>query len=223
MPSSHESAGPSGPGRTPIYKDLVLLQLAALVFLIDQFSKFLVLEFLPVRGTSFPREGLFRFTHTHNTGSAFGLFQDQNTPLIIASLVGIAVLVLIFHSQPRPGNLLRLSIGLQLGGAAGNLIDRFLLGHVTDFMDVGLWPVFNVADASIVTGLVILGWLFLVQDSGGRFGGRKDMLPLAVKEGAGQGPTCPVCNGDMLTLYGGLRCSSCGFKERVEETLAAGP
>ena len=223
MASSHESAGPSGPGRTPIYKDLVLLQLAALVFLIDQFSKFLVLEFLPVRGTSFPREGLFRFTHTHNTGSAFGLFQDQNTPLILASMVGIAVLVLIFHSQPRPGNLLRLSIGLQLGGAAGNLIDRFLLGHVTDFMDVGLWPVFNVADASIVTGLVILGWLFLVQDGGGRPGRRRDIPTLAMDEGAGRGPSCPVCNGQMLTLYGGLRCCSCGFKERVEETLAAGP
>ena len=220
MASSHETAGPPGPGRTPIYKDLVLLQLAALVFLIDQFSKFLVFEFLPVRGTSFPREGLFRFTHTHNTGSAFGLFQDQNTPLILASMVGIAVLVLIFHSQPRPGNLLRLSIGLQLGGAAGNLLDRFLLGHVTDFMDVGLWPVFNVADASIVTGLVILGWLFLVQDGGGRSGSRTEMLPVPLEETS---PQCPVCNGDMLTLYGGLRCSSCGFKERVEETLAAGP
>ncbi len=217
MAGSQEVADTLGPGRRPIYKDLVLLQLAALVFLFDQFTKFLVRELLPVRGASFPREGFFRITHTHNTGSAFGLFQDQNLPLILASLVGIALLVLIFQSQPRPGLLLRLSIGLQLGGAAGNLLDRFLLGHVTDFMDVGPWPVFNVADASIVTGLVLLGWLFLVQDRAGRSGRQVASSPAAVTGADNQISWCPVCGGEMLALYGGWKCSSCGFKERGED------
>ena len=113
MASSQETAGLSRSGRVPIYKDLVLLQLVALVFLLDQFTKFLVREFLPFH-SSWPRDGFFRITHTHNTGSAFGLFQDQNTPLIFASLVGVVVLVLIYRNQERLGPMLRLSIGLML-------------------------------------------------------------------------------------------------------------
>ena len=148
------------PPRPAIYKDLVLLQLTALVFLLDQFSKFLVREMLELR-ESFPAEGFFRFTHTFNTGSAFGLFQDQNFALILASVAGITVLTLIYQSQRRPTNLLRLSLGLQLGGAAGNLLDRLRMGHVTDFVDVGPWPIFNLADSAIVVGLVLLVWIFI--------------------------------------------------------------
>ena len=160
MAQSGDVAGPPALRRTPIYKDLVLLQLAALFFLADQLTKFLVREFLE-RGDSIPDQGFFRITHTYNTGSAFGLFRDQNVPLILVSVVGITVLLLIYRNQPRPGKILRLSLALQLGGAAGNLLDRLRLGHVTDFLDVGLWPVFNLADASIVVGLVLLAWLFL--------------------------------------------------------------
>jgi len=73
--------------------------------------------------------------------------------------------MLIYRSQRHPGNLLSLSLGLQLGGAAGNLLDRVRMGHVTDFVDVGSWPIFNVADASIVVGLALLAWMFLISDS----------------------------------------------------------
>ena len=230
MASSQETAGLSRSGRVPIYKDLVLLQLVALVFLFDQFTKFLVREFLPFH-SSWPRDGFFRITHTHNTGSAFGLFQDQNTPLIFASLVGVVVLVLIYRNQERLGPMLRLSIGLMLGGATGNLLDRLCLvqqecrgsflsrfgdGYVTDFMDVGAWPVFNVADSSIVTGLVILGWLFLVHDSGGESHCQMETLPATSHDSHVDRRECRVCDEDMVTLYGGLRCSSCGFKERNE-------
>ncbi len=148
------------PPRPAIYKDLPLLQLTALTFVLDQFTKFLVRELLELR-ESFPAEGFFRFTHTFNTGSAFGLFQDQNFALILASIAGITVLTLIYQSQRRPTNLLRLSLGLQLGGAAGNLLDRLRMGHVTDFVDVGPWPIFNLADASIVVGLILLVWIFI--------------------------------------------------------------
>ena len=144
--------------RSAIYKDLVLLQLALLVFLTDQISKFLVREFLSLH-ESIPPGGFFRITHTYNTGSAFGLFQDQNAPLILASLVGVTVLILIYYSQRRPTTLFRLSLGLQLGGAVGNVLDRVLWGHVTDFLDVGPWPVFNVADASIVRASRCRGYL----------------------------------------------------------------
>ena len=175
MGPSVEGPGSEGKGPSSIYKDLILLQLAALVFLSDQFTKYLVREFLSYR-ESFPVEGFFRFTHTHNTGSAFGLFQGQNTILILVAIVGITILALIYRSQRPPSNLLRFSIGLQMGGAAGNLIDRLCLlqascqgniltrlqqGYVIDFLDVGAWPVFNLADSAIVVGLVLLAWLFL--------------------------------------------------------------
>ncbi len=143
----------------PIYLDFNVLQLVALVFLLDQLTKYVVIETLS-QGMSYPFRGFFRFTHVHNTGSAFGILQGLNTPLIFVSFVGIIILALIYRNQPRPSNLLRLSLGLQLGGAFGNLIDRLRLGFVTDFIDIGPWPVFNIADAAIVTGLVILGWVF---------------------------------------------------------------
>ena len=159
---SRES-GPVTSPRRPIYKDAVLLQLFAIVFLADQFTKWLVRVFLEL-GDSFPAHGFFKLTHTFNTGSAFGLFRDQNLPLILVSVVGITILFLIYRSQRQPGNLLRLSLGLQFGGAAGNLLDRIRLKHVTDFVDVGSWPIFNVADAAIVVGLGLLAWMFLISD-----------------------------------------------------------
>lgn len=154
---------PASRRRIPIYRDFILLQLAAIVFLADQFTKYLVQQFIPF-GYSWPlwigRE-VFQFTHIHNTGSIFGILQGQNTPLIAVSCIGVFVLIMVYYSQPRPTHLLRLSLGLQLGGAFGNLIDRLRLGAVTDFIDVSRWPVFNLADASIVTGLLLLAWILL--------------------------------------------------------------
>ena len=158
----NQAAGPpptdARPTKLPFYRDWVLLQSAALVFLLDQFTKFLVVSFLPYRA-SYPFRGFFRFTHTHNTGSAFGILQGMNDWLIWISVVGVFVLIMIYRSQPRPSNLLRLSLALQLGGAFGNLVDRLRLGWVTDFIDIGPWPIFNLADASIVTGLILLAWI----------------------------------------------------------------
>ena len=191
--------------RTPIYRDFLLIQLAVLIFLSDQFSKYLVRQFL-VLYESFPSQGFFRITHTFNTGSIFGLFQGNNTPLILVSFVGVAVLILLCRSQRFPTGLLRLSLGLQLGGAFGNLVDRLRLGHVIDWVDIGPWPVFNVADACIVTGLIILAWLFI----------------MAERTASGQPAShdayshCPVCDGEMRALAaGGWRCSTCGVRERI--------
>ncbi len=198
--------------RIPIYKDFVLIQLAFLIFVIDQFSKFLVRDQLLFR-ESFPRDGFFRFTHTFNTGSAFGIFRDQNTPLILVSIVGIAILIMIYRSQRRPSNLLRLSLGLQIGGALGNLIDRVRLGHVTDFMDVGDWPIFNIADASIITGLVILAYIFLIAEP-------EDKKAASLIGGYGW---CPVCDGEMRAVMGGgWRCSTCGVRESIVGELLTG-
>ena len=180
-----EAEGPALPREGPsfIFRDLALLQLAALVVLCDQLTKFLVREYLGY-SESFPAEGFFRLTHTFNTGSAFGLFQGQNTPLVVVAVVGIVILGLIYRSQRPPGNLLRLSLGLQVGGAVGNLTDRLLFGHVTDFLDVGAWPIFNLADSSIVVGLVLLAWVFL------KPGRRRADSPAAGPSLLDTAPTC---------------------------------
>ena len=141
--------------RIPIYKDFVLIQLGTLIFVIDQFTKFLVRDQLMFR-ESFPADGFLRFTHTHNTGSAFGIFQDQNTPLIAVSIVGVGILIMIYRSQRVPSNLLRLSLGLQIGGGWGNLFDRVSRGHVTDFMGVRTWHLFKYGDGCIIDGRVVL-------------------------------------------------------------------
>ena len=208
--SRSESRSDDSPApRQPIYRDFLLIQFAVLVFFLDQFSKYLVREFLPLYH-SWPVDGFFRITHTFNTGSIFGLFQGQNATFILVSFLGVAVLMLLYRIQRFPTGLLRLSLGLQLGGAFGNLLDRVRLGHVTDWVDVSVWPVFNVADACIVTGLVVLAWLFTMSE---RQRGRGDVHPDAYS-------FCPICDGEMRALpsygngVGSWRCSTCGVRER---------
>ena len=209
-----EAEGPAPPREGPsfIFRDLALLQLATLVVLCDQLTKYLVREYLPL-SQSFPAEGFFRLTHTYNTGSAFGLFQGQNTPLIVVAVVGIVILGLIYRSQRPPGNLLRLSLGLQVGGAIGNLTDRLLFGHVTDFLDVGAWPIFNLADSSIVVGLVLLAWVFL------KPGRRRGESPAAGPSLLDTAPTChPAESVDESGLTGtGMAQPSDSRLERYEE------
>lgn len=194
-------------GRTPIYRDWILLQLAALALALDQLTKFVVRQTLEWH-YSWPATGFFRFTHVHNTGSAFGLFQDQNLPLLFVSLVGVVVLAYIYQTQERPTHLLRVSIALMLGGALGNLTDRIHQGHVTDFIDVGPWPVFNIADSAIVVGLIMMGWLLLV---------RRDQPETEEPSPSGihYDATCPLCDGLMISLPNGARCADCGVRERI--------
>ena len=139
----------------------LVIGLVALVFSLDQTTKFLVSQSLEL-GRSWPVEGFFRITHSYNTGSAFGLFAGQNAPLILVSLLGIGLLIWVYRTQPHPSRWLRLSLGLQLGGAVGNLTDRLTIGHVVDFIHVGSWPIFNVADSSLVVGVTLLGSLVLM-------------------------------------------------------------
>ena len=197
-------------GRTPIYRDWTLLQLAALALALDQLTKFVARQTLDLHH-SWPLTGFFRFTHIHNTGSAFGLFQDQNLPLLFVSLAGVGVLAYIYQSQDEPTRLLRTSIALMLGGALGNLIDRIHQGHVTDFIDVGPWPVFNLADSAIVVGLFMMGWMLIV---------RRDQATGAEPTATAppDHPDCPLCDGPMIALANGARCADCGVRERILNT-----
>lgn len=112
-------------------------------------------------GMSLPKEGFLRLTHVQNTGSAFGILTNQTFLLTVIALVGILFILLLYYQFFSPVTLSTTVLGLILGGAAGNLIDRLRFGYVTDFIDVLLWgdfhwPSFNFADASITVGALIL-------------------------------------------------------------------
>ncbi len=94
--------------------------------------------------------------HWNNSGAAFGSFQNGNS---VFTVLAILVILAILYYYPRvdPGDwTLRLAMGLQLGGASGNLIDRLQMGRVTDFISIGTFPVFNLADSAISVGVVVL-------------------------------------------------------------------
>jgi signal peptidase II len=144
-----------------------LLAIAAAVVGADQLTKMAVERALPLNASWAPFESiaaLFRFTRVSNTGAAFGLFPAGSVLFaVIAAVVGLIIFVTNF--QLPAGNLpLRLALGLQLGGSLGNLVDRLRLGHVTDFLDFGPWPVFNLADTAVVAGVVLLALLVLLEE-----------------------------------------------------------
>ena len=154
LPRSARAARRADPGRSDVTALVVLI----LTLMADQATKGLVTRTMSP-GQSIPDEGIVRATYVVNSGSAFGLFPDQTLFLTFASLVGIGVLLFFYRTHPVDSFMLRLSLGLMLGGAMGNLIDRVRLGHVVDFIDVGAWPVFNLADSAIVVGLIGLMWI----------------------------------------------------------------
>ncbi|MBI2964989.1 MAG: signal peptidase II [Chloroflexi bacterium] len=140
------------------YSDPLLLSILVVAFAADQFSKTLIVRNLRL-SESWPSDGFFRLTYARNTGTAFGLFQDQAMILTVVSFVAVAAII-YFYRNAMTSPLMRAALGLQLGGAFGNLIDRVRLGYVVDFIDVGPWPIFNLADSSIVVGIAILAWHF---------------------------------------------------------------
>lgn len=145
----------SGTVQRRAFEGLLLFAVAFAVIALDQITKYLVRANM-VLGQSIPEEGFFRLTYTSNTGGAFSLFANQNFLLAVAAIIGIAVFVVYVRYLPLTSRLLRASLGLLLGGATGNLIDRVRFGGVTDFVDVGAWPIFNVADAALTVGTVLV-------------------------------------------------------------------
>jgi len=91
-----------------------------------------------------------------NKGVAFGLFKEGGQLLIYLSLIFIVVLLFIFTRENRPGFLIKLSYGLILGGALSNFGDRLMYGYVIDYIDIRIWPIFNLADTSICLGVGLI-------------------------------------------------------------------
>lgn len=146
------------------WRGAVLFGIALVVIVLDQYTKALVRQNLPLNTSWMPIPWLDPFvtlTHVRNTGAAFGLFPSLGGVFRLVSLVVVVAIIFFFRQLAATSWLLRIALGLQLGGAAGNLIDRLTLGYVTDFVDVRVWPIFNVADSAIVVGTALLAYYAL--------------------------------------------------------------
>jgi signal peptidase II len=138
---------------------LILFTFAGVVVGLDQVTKYWVRRNLDFQEFWAPWDWLLpyaRIVHWKNTGAAFGMFQNMNTVFMILAVIVSIVIIYYFPRIPRSEWYLRLALCLQFSGAVGNLIDRIHQGYVTDFVSVGTFAVFNVADACISMGVVVM-------------------------------------------------------------------
>ena len=135
---------------------------AAIVILLDQVTKEIVRRTVAISGKIEVIKGYFEIGYVGNTGAVFGTFRGQNRIFIIVSIAAIGFIIL-YYRQFKDSIWMKISLGLLMGGALGNLIDRVVFHYVTDFirvrwwlMHLRWWPAFNIADASVCIGAAML-------------------------------------------------------------------
>ena len=139
----------------------LLLLVASLVVLFDQWTKWLVRKNVPLNGAWLPDwlkwlDPYARFVFIYNKGSAFGLFQNGNIFFTVVAFLVLGGVVYVYSQIELRDWLLRFAASLYFAGVLGNLIDRLIRGRVTDFISVGTFYIFNIADASINVGVALL-------------------------------------------------------------------
>jgi signal peptidase II len=152
------------------------LSISAAIVLLDQFTKAIVIERIPLYHSVPVVTGFFEINHVRNSGAAFGILASLDSPWrtlflnVVALGVFAAVLVWALRSPADAGRL-QAGLALILGGAVGNLVDRFRSGAVTDFLlfHIGRyeWPSFNVADSAITVGVFLLAWVLWTEAPAG--------------------------------------------------------
>lgn len=146
---------------TKVKDYLILFGVAGVVVALDQWTKWLARENIAYGGQWLPEWLMWlspyaRFVHWYNSGAAFGIFQNGNMVFTVLAFIVIGAIIYYYPMVQDEEWYLKTAMGLQLAGATGNLLDRLQMGKVTDFISVGTFPVFNLADASISIGVVIL-------------------------------------------------------------------
>jgi signal peptidase II len=121
----------------------------------DQALKVFVVEYMSL-GQSIPLFGLLKLTYVRNTGAAFSLFSGYSPYLALLSLLIILVVIHFHYRVPEKSYFLQTGMAFILGGSLGNLMDRVYRSYVVDYIDVGFWPVFNLADVAINVGVLIV-------------------------------------------------------------------
>jgi len=151
----------------------VLLMTCLTIILLDQWTKYEVLQRIPLHRAIEVIPGFFNLTHVRNTGGAFGIFGGTRGGLgsllfMLFSLIATGSILFLFIKVKEDEKHLAFSFSLVLSGAIGNLIDRFRYGEVIDFFEFYVssfhWPSFNIADSAISTGIGLLALELLVLD-----------------------------------------------------------
>ncbi len=144
-----------------VYDYLFLFLIGMVIISLDQWTKVLVRAHIPL-GTDWLPAGLAwlmpyaRIRYWYNSGAAFGIFKNGNLVFTVLAIIIILLIIYYFPRTERKDWWLRLAMAMQLSGAAGNLVDRLVRRQVTDFISVGNFAIFNLADASISVGVVVL-------------------------------------------------------------------
>ncbi len=140
-----------------ILMNVYFLVTAVLVLVADQITKNLIIQNVPENSPSIEIiRGLLYITHVKNSGAAFGMFQGYTNILAIISIVAIVLIIILKVILKLNFAFYNVSLGFILGGAIGNLIDRYFMGEVTDFINLSFIPVFNIADFSLIIGFCLL-------------------------------------------------------------------
>jgi len=140
----------------------MIFVIVSAILILDQASKYIVAKNLTL-GESIPLVGsVLQLTLVHNRGAAFGILKNQTYLFIFTSILAVILIYLSLkeHSQ-KNFSIYKLALSLIAAGAVGNLIDRVFFGYVIDFIDLRVWPVFNVADSAITIGAALLGFSIL--------------------------------------------------------------
>jgi signal peptidase II len=138
-----------------------LVGISSTVAVVDQFTKSLIVSAIGPGSLDSRVEMVdswMALEYSQNRGAAFGLLSGLGPILAAASFAILTGFLLVYMREARPPLWQTVSIGLISGGALGNLIDRVRLGHVVDFLSIGSWPNFNIADSAITIGVLVLVW-----------------------------------------------------------------
>ncbi len=153
----------------PLPRILIIGALAVAVYAADRLSKSWIVASIPLDEARDVVDGWARIANVRNTGAAFGLLPERTSLLSILSIVAVLVILYYYRDIAARSAPIAATLGMQLGGAAGNLVDRLGQGYVTDFVDVGIpdgwrfWA-FNVADSSIVVGIFLVTFLLWLEE-----------------------------------------------------------
>ena len=153
----------------PLSRVLLIGSVALVVYALDRLTKSWVVSEIPLNTARPVVDGWVQIAHVRNTGAAFGLLPERTSLLSVLSIVAVLVILWYYRTLAARSAPIAMTLGMQLGGAVGNLVDRLGQGYVVDFVDVGIpggwrfWA-FNVADSSIVVGIFLVTGLLLLEE-----------------------------------------------------------
>ncbi|MDD3818515.1 MAG: signal peptidase II [Actinomycetota bacterium] len=154
----------SGKKTRNILLNIYFVLTATGVVVFDQATKYLVIQKVPINTSVEIIDGFFYITHVNNTGAAFGIFQEYTKVLTIISIIAIFFIIVLKLIVKIDTVLYNISLGFILGGAIGNLIDRYFVGKVTDFLNFTFFgAVFNMADLFINIGFILAIIILLIE------------------------------------------------------------